>query len=218
MSGTLPPPPVTISGNTGNPNRVKAILQTNNTSTNNVAPNVVNVDFLQLLDSKGGSHVIIVPPFDVDDFTIWKDRFLVYLDGLEPYLHEILENGPYVPKSPASTSENILIKPQNLPKKWLSMNQTQRANDSIKNDTLATLYGKYNYEEELIDQIYEFETKRFNIKSSTSKALIFNTHFHDSDSDVEEDTKSSSEFLADLNAEFHDRALLSNQKRFYKRS
>ncbi|GJY26337.1 hypothetical protein Tco_0401063 [Tanacetum coccineum] len=35
---------------------------------------------------------------------------------------------------------------------------------------------------------------------------------------VEEDTKSSSEFLADLNAEFHDRALLSNQKRFYKRS
>nr|GEY89699.1 hypothetical protein [Tanacetum cinerariifolium] len=39
----------------------------------------------------------------------------------------------------------------------------------------------------------------------------------DSDSDVEEDTRSSSEFLADLNAEFHDRALLANQKRFYKR-
>ncbi|GJU07230.1 hypothetical protein Tco_1123660 [Tanacetum coccineum] len=32
----------------------------------------------------------------------------------------------------------------------------------------------------------------------------------DSDSDVEEDTRSSSEFLDDLNAEFHDRALLSN--------
>nr|GEZ98573.1 retrovirus-related Pol polyprotein from transposon TNT 1-94 [Tanacetum cinerariifolium] len=34
-----------------------------------------------------------------------------------------------------------------LPRKWLSMNQTQRENNSIKNDSLATLYGKYNYEE-----------------------------------------------------------------------
>nr|GFA08147.1 hypothetical protein [Tanacetum cinerariifolium] len=40
----------------------------------------------------------------------------------------------------------------------------------------------------------------------------------DNDSDVEEDTKSSSEFLANLNAEFHDKSLLANQKRFYKRS
>ncbi|GJY04386.1 hypothetical protein Tco_0370326 [Tanacetum coccineum] len=38
------------------------------------------------------------------------------------------------------------------------------------------------------------------------------------DSNIEEDTRSGSEFLADLNVEFHDRALLSNPKRFYKRS
>ncbi|GJY47894.1 hypothetical protein Tco_0437850 [Tanacetum coccineum] len=38
--------------------------------------------------------------------------FLVYLDGLEPYLLKILENGPYVPKSPASTPEFFLFKPQ----------------------------------------------------------------------------------------------------------
>ncbi|GKD12579.1 retrovirus-related pol polyprotein from transposon TNT 1-94 [Tanacetum coccineum] len=40
----------------------------------------------------------------------------------------------------------------------------------------------------------------------------------DNDSDIKEDTRSSSEFLADLNVEFHERALLANQKRFYKRS
>ncbi|GJT41333.1 putative reverse transcriptase domain-containing protein [Tanacetum coccineum] len=40
----------------------------------------------------------------------------------------------------------------------------------------------------------------------------------DNNSDVEEDTKNSSDFLADLNVEFHDRGLLANQKRFYKRS
>ncbi|GJU18845.1 hypothetical protein Tco_1146811 [Tanacetum coccineum] len=84
---------------------------------------------------RGVYHVINVPPFDVDDFSSWKDRFLVYLDGLEPYLLKILENGSY-----------------------------------------------------------------------------------ESDSDVEEDTRRNSEFLADLNVEFHDRALLANQNRFYKRS
>ncbi|GJS61944.1 retrovirus-related pol polyprotein from transposon TNT 1-94 [Tanacetum coccineum] len=39
----------------------------------------------------------------------------------------------------------------------------------------------------------------------------------DSNSDVEEDTRSSNEFLANLNAEFHDRALLVNQKWYCKR-
>nr|GEW00310.1 hypothetical protein [Tanacetum cinerariifolium] len=48
-------------------------------------------------------------------FSSWKDRFLVYLDRLEPYLIEILENEPYVPKSPTSTPENVLVKPQ---KQW----------------------------------------------------------------------------------------------------
>ncbi|GJW11502.1 hypothetical protein Tco_1577329 [Tanacetum coccineum] len=40
----------------------------------------------------------------------------------------------------------------------------------------------------------------------------------DSDSDVEEDHRSNNEFMADLNTEYHERALLANQKRFYKRS
>ncbi|GKG36129.1 hypothetical protein Tco_0443807, partial [Tanacetum coccineum] len=98
------------------------------------------------------------------------------------------------------------------------MNQTQRANNSIKNDSLVTLYGKYNYEEGLIDKIYESETQRFSIQASSSKALISNTQFQDSDSDVEEDQSTSNEFMADLNVEYHERALIANQKRFYKRS
>ncbi|GJZ45076.1 retrovirus-related pol polyprotein from transposon TNT 1-94 [Tanacetum coccineum] len=105
-----------------------------------------------------------------------------------------------------------------LPRKWLSMNQTQRANNSIKNNSLATLYGKYNYEEGLIDQIYESETQIFSIQASSSKALISNIPFQDSDSDVEEDQRTNNEFMADLNAKYNEIALLSNQKRFYKRS
>ncbi|GJS08052.1 hypothetical protein Tco_0364848 [Tanacetum coccineum] len=148
------------------------------------------------------------------DTSCWKDRFLVYLDGLEPCLLEILENGPYVPKSHASTPENVLIKPQ---KQWSPediklANQDKRLkiiiisclpndimksvikaplltlegekvqqtftmlkillnvheNEDVKipqaeNDNLATLFGKYNYEEELLDQIHKSETNTFTI-------------------------------------------------------
>nr|GEZ36450.1 hypothetical protein [Tanacetum cinerariifolium] len=93
------------------------------------------------------------------------------------------------------------------------MNQTQKENNSIYNDSLATMYGKYNYEEGLIDQIYESETQRFIIQASSSKALISNHQFQDSDSDVEKDQRTSNELMADLTAEYHKRALLANQKR-----
>ncbi|GJU12174.1 zinc finger, CCHC-type containing protein [Tanacetum coccineum] len=57
------------------------------------------------------------------------------------------------------------------------------------------------------------------INIQRTEAHVFAYHpKDDSNSDVVEDTRSISEFLADLNAEFHDRAFLANQKRFYKRS
>ncbi|GJT93318.1 retrovirus-related pol polyprotein from transposon TNT 1-94 [Tanacetum coccineum] len=97
---------------------------------------------------------------------------------LKCLLNDIKNNGVTIPQ--AEVNATFV---NSLPRKWLSMNQTQRANNSIKNDSLATLYGKYNYEE-----------------------------------DVEEDQRTSNEFMVDLNAEYHERALLANQKRFYKRS
>ncbi|GJU84669.1 retrovirus-related pol polyprotein from transposon TNT 1-94 [Tanacetum coccineum] len=117
MSGIVPPIPPPLGTNTGNttsPNRVDTIPNdnTNKTTTNNVAQNVANKDLPQLLDSRGCSNVTNVPDFDKEDFSSWKDRFLVYLDGLEPYLLEVLENGPFVPMSSLSTSTNLLTKPQ----------------------------------------------------------------------------------------------------------
>ncbi|GKC91957.1 hypothetical protein Tco_1157399 [Tanacetum coccineum] len=241
MSGTIPhilPPFGASFGNPSSPNvnRVDTMPTTTNTinttTTTNVTQSVVDENLPQLLDSRGGSHVTNIPAFDKEDFTSWKVRFLVFLDGLEPYLLKTLEDEPFVPMSSLSTTENPLPKHQNqwsnaesglanqdkrlkthegpsdtrdtkmtalrlkfnafkslegekvmgtftrlkcllndlenngvtipqeevnatfvnsLPKKWLSMNQTQRVNNPIKNDSLATLYGKYNYEEGLID-------------------------------------------------------------------
>nr|GEU46875.1 hypothetical protein [Tanacetum cinerariifolium] len=121
-------------GNARNLNRVENIQtdNTNNTGTTNVTQNVVTEDLPQLLDFRGGSHVTNVSPFDVGGFSSWKDKFLVYLDDLEPYLLEILENRPFVPKSPTCTSENVLIKPQ---KQW-SLEDRRLANQDKRLKTI----------------------------------------------------------------------------------
>ncbi|GKC07752.1 hypothetical protein Tco_0999362 [Tanacetum coccineum] len=83
----------------------------NTTTTTNVAQNVVDENLPQLLDSRGGSHVINVPEFDKEDFMSWKLRFLLFLDGLEPYLLKTLEDEQFVPLSNLFTPTNPLRKP-----------------------------------------------------------------------------------------------------------
>ncbi|GJR77161.1 hypothetical protein Tco_0089526, partial [Tanacetum coccineum] len=113
MSRTIPPipPPFgTSSGNPGSPNvnRVDTMPTTtdsiNTTTTTNVSQSVVDENLPQLLDSRGGSHITNVPTFDKDDFTSWKVRLLVFLDGLEHYLLKTLEDGPFVPMSSFTTT------------------------------------------------------------------------------------------------------------------
>nr|GEW55555.1 Gag-Pol polyprotein [Tanacetum cinerariifolium] len=233
MSGTLPPipPPLrTSAGSPSGPNANRVDMMPNadptTTTTTNVARNVIgenNDNLPQLLDSRGGFYVTNVLAFDIDDFTSWKIRLnsawpmkdhltletlkitalrlkfnaFKELEGekvngtytrLKCLLNDFENNGVVI-----SQSEVNATFVNSLPRKWLSMNQTQGANNSIKNDSLAALYGKYHYEEGLIDDIY-------------------------ADSDVEEDNRINNEFMANMNAEYHERVLLANQKRFYKRS
>nr|GEU63742.1 RNA-directed DNA polymerase, eukaryota, reverse transcriptase zinc-binding domain protein [Tanacetum cinerariifolium] len=143
----------------------------------------------------GGSHVINVPEFDKEDLSSWNNRpsetkdtkiralrlkvnAFKALKGewvqgtftrLKSLLNDLEKNGVSIPQVEVNATFV-----NSLPKKWLSMNQTQRANNAIKNDTLATLYGKYNYKEGLVDQIYESESSRFTLQGSNSKALITN--------------------------------------------
>ncbi|GJS69043.1 hypothetical protein Tco_0701884 [Tanacetum coccineum] len=220
MSGTIPPIPPPFGTSFGNPdspnvNRVDTLPTTtdpiNTTTTTNVSQSVVDENLPQLLDSRGGSHVTNVPAFDKEDFTTHegpsdiRDTKIAAL-RLKFNAFKSLEgekvNGTF-------TRLKYLL--NDLENNGVTIPQAE------VNATLATLYGKYNYKEGLIDQIYESETQRFTIQSSSSKALISNHQFQDSDSDVEEDQRTINEFMADVNAEYYERALLANQKRFYKR-
>lgn len=86
------PPPFIVGPSSPVTTRVDTMPTTdfiNNTmTTTNVNHNIDdNLDNLpQLLDSRGGSQASNVPKFDVTNFNSWKIRFLVHLEGLEPYL------------------------------------------------------------------------------------------------------------------------------------
>ncbi|GKA40646.1 retrovirus-related pol polyprotein from transposon TNT 1-94 [Tanacetum coccineum] len=79
------------------------------------------------------------------------------------------------------------------------------------------LNGTYTRQKCLLNDLECNGVFIFQVEASTSKALVSN-NFQDSDSNVEEDSRTGSEFIVDLNAEYYERALLANQKRFYKRS
>ncbi|GJT50474.1 hypothetical protein Tco_0976631 [Tanacetum coccineum] len=95
-----------------------------------------------------------------------------------------------------------------------------RNTNHVKDSELASLFGKLKYEENLIDIIYESEKSK-SLVSATPLSTAFLTtsivqDFQDSPDD-EDDTRSSHEYLNDLEEEYQARALLAKSKRFFKK-
>ncbi|GJR10701.1 retrovirus-related pol polyprotein from transposon TNT 1-94 [Tanacetum coccineum] len=107
-----------------------------------------------------------------------------------------------------------------LPKKWLSFCQSLRKSNNVKDSELASLFGKLKYEENLIDSIYETEKNKSLVSATPLSIAFFSSSivqdFQDSPND-EEDTRSSHEYLNDLEEEYQARALLAKSKRFFKK-
>nr|GEW46810.1 hypothetical protein [Tanacetum cinerariifolium] len=92
----------------------------------------------------------------------------------------------------------------------LSGSQQGRKNSDTTNNNTTNNVAQNNLPQLLdsrggshVTNVLEFDKKDF-------------TSWKVSDFNVKEDLRSSSEFITDLNNEFNERALLSNQKRFYK--
>ncbi|GJU24764.1 hypothetical protein Tco_1163385 [Tanacetum coccineum] len=90
----------------------------------------------------------------------------------------------------------------------------------MKDYELASLFGKLKYEENLIDNIYETEKSKSLVSATPLSTAFFSTSivqdFQDS-LDNEEDTRSSQEYMNDLEEEYQARALLAKSKRFFKK-
>ncbi|GJY64588.1 retrovirus-related pol polyprotein from transposon TNT 1-94 [Tanacetum coccineum] len=265
MSGTIPPIPPPFGANSGNTS----------------GPNVNRIDTMPVTTDT--INTITTTNVAQKDFTSWKVRFLVFFDGLEPYILKTLEDGPFVPMSSLSTTENPLSKRQNqwsnaesrqaneykrlksiiiscLPndvmksiikcktakEMWNDLILAHEGPSDTRDTKIAALRLKFNAFKSLEGEkvmgtftrlkcllndldnngvtIPQAEVNATYVNSLPRKWLSMNQTqranniWQDSDSDVEEDQRTSNEFIADLNAEYHERALLENQKRFYKRS
>ncbi|GJX26938.1 hypothetical protein Tco_0233234 [Tanacetum coccineum] len=126
MSGTVPPIPPPFGANTGNPSSPIRAVEEDLMSQ-------MSLSLMKMISLVG--KIALEGEKVNGTFT----RLRILLNDLE-------NNGVSIPQ--AEVNATFV---NSLPRKWLSMNQTQRANNSIKNDTLAALYGKYNYEEGGLD-------------------------------------------------------------------
>ncbi|GJV00086.1 retrovirus-related pol polyprotein from transposon TNT 1-94 [Tanacetum coccineum] len=107
-----------------------------------------------------------------------------------------------------------------LPKKWLAFCQSLRNTNHVKESELASLFGKLKYEENLINSIYDTNKEKTLVPITPLSTAFFSSSivqdFQDSPGD-EEDTRSSQEYMNDLEEEYQARALLAKSKRFFKK-
>ncbi|GJS99768.1 retrovirus-related pol polyprotein from transposon TNT 1-94 [Tanacetum coccineum] len=90
----------------------------------------------------------------------------------------------------------------------------------VKDFDLASLIGKLKYEENLIDSIYKTEkSKSLVFATPLSTAFISTSIVQDFQysPDDEDDTRSSQEYLNDIEEEYQARAFLAKSKRFFKK-
>ncbi|GJX71128.1 hypothetical protein Tco_0308299 [Tanacetum coccineum] len=108
-----------------------------------------------------------------------------------------------------------------LPKKWLASCQSLRNINHVKKSKLASLFGKLKYEENLINSIYDPDNEKTLVHATPLSIAFLSTsivkEFQESPDD-EEDTRSSQEYINDLEEEYQARALLAQSKRFFKNS
>ncbi|GJU52639.1 hypothetical protein Tco_1226353 [Tanacetum coccineum] len=106
-----------------------------------------------------------------------------------------------------------------LLEKWLTFSQGLRNANHTQTLNLADFYGRFVYEDNLIQRRY-FNTKKALIttpSSTTISTAFFSNNViqnFQENSDDEVDERSSEEYLRDLDIEYHERALLANLKHY----
>ncbi|GJU51451.1 retrovirus-related pol polyprotein from transposon TNT 1-94 [Tanacetum coccineum] len=148
----------------------------------------------------------------------WDDLILYHKgpsDVKETLMNELVNDG--IKLSMLEINSGFI---NGLPKKWLSLFQSLRNTNNVKDSELASLFGKLKYEENLIDGIYKTEKNKSLVSATPLSTAFFSStivHYFQDSPDDEDDTRSSHEYLNDLEEEYQARALLAKSKRFFKK-
>ncbi|GJW62646.1 hypothetical protein Tco_0111981 [Tanacetum coccineum] len=170
-------------------------------------------DVPQLVDKKGGSYAAIAPKLELEKFNKWKKRMLYYLVGMEPYYLKCIKDDPFQLKSADGDAKSVMANGV----KWglRNANHTQTLD-------LADIYGRFVYEDNLIQRRYS-DTKKALITTPSSTTIstplfsnnVIQNFQENFDDEVYE--RSSEEYLRDLDIKYQERALLANSKRHFAR-
>ncbi|GJT66445.1 hypothetical protein Tco_1017925, partial [Tanacetum coccineum] len=165
----------------------------------------------QTLKYRGG-QLNDAPVLEVKNFTNWKKRFLCHIIGIEPQFKNVIENGPFIPmttdqKKPKGKWTGDERKAANLDQYKALMNEL--VNDGIKLSKLEINTGFINGLPKKWLSLCQSLRNTNHVKESKLASLF---GLQDS-SDDEEDTRSSQEYMDDLEEDYQARALLAKSKR-----
>ncbi|GKB88518.1 hypothetical protein Tco_0960790 [Tanacetum coccineum] len=162
------------------------------------------VEVPQTLEYRGG-QLNAAPVLEVENFTNWKKRFMCHIIGIEPQFENIISNGPYIPmaagqRKPEGQWTADERKAANLDQRLKSLIMSVLPDDQM-NSVINCLTAKSTWDDLIL----------YHEGPSDVKERI------DYSPDDEEDTRSSHEYLNDLEEEYQARALLAKSKRFFKK-
>ncbi|GJU86031.1 hypothetical protein Tco_1293577 [Tanacetum coccineum] len=195
------------------------------------------VEVPQTLKYRGG-QLNAAPVLEVENFTNWKKRFMCHIIGIKPQLENIISNGPFIsmafgqrkPEGQWTIDER---KAANLDQRLKSLIMSVLLDDQM-NYVINCLTAKSTWDDlilyhELVNDGIKLSKLEINtgfINGLPKKWLSFCqslrniNHVKDSElvslfdsPDDEEDTRSSHEYLNNLEEEYQARALLAKSKR-----
>nr|GEZ48474.1 retrovirus-related Pol polyprotein from transposon TNT 1-94 [Tanacetum cinerariifolium] len=196
------------------------------------------IEVPQTLEYRGG-QLNAARALEVKNFTNWKKRFMCHIIGIEPQFENIHKNGPFIlmiagqrkPEGQWTVDErNVANLYQRLKSLIMSVLSDDQMNSVINyltaestwNDMILYHEGPSDMKESRVMDLklcyntFKFKEGETLIQTFTRyKALMNELDFQNS-SDDEEDTKSSHEYLDDLEEEYQARAILAKSKRFFK--
>ncbi|GKD72589.1 retrovirus-related pol polyprotein from transposon TNT 1-94 [Tanacetum coccineum] len=171
---------------------------------------------------------------EVENFTNCKKRFLCHIIGIEPKFENIISNGHFMPmvvgeRKPEAQWTSDERKAANLDQRLKSLIMSVLPDDQM-NSVINCLTTKSTRDDLILYHEGPSDVKENNIyETEKSKSLVYTTplstaffstsivqDFQDSPDD-KKDTRSSHEYLNDLEEEYQATALLVKSIRFFKK-
>ncbi|GJR15471.1 hypothetical protein Tco_0798123 [Tanacetum coccineum] len=179
----------------------------------------------QTLEYKSG-QLNVALLLEVGNFTNWKKRYMCHIVGIKPQFKNTILNGLYVPMTASVRKHKAQW--TDTERKAANLDQHIKSLFIFKEgEDLTQTFTRYKaLMIKLVNDGIKISKLEINIgfiNGLPKKWLSFyqslrnaNHDFQDSPDD-EEDTRSSQEYINDLELEFHKRDLLAKCKRFFKK-